>query len=72
MNIHTAASVDCERTFSLSGHTITLWRASLSDKSIQSSVLLNSWTWVPGLVGRDEFMETLSNGWKRGAVEGIG
>ena len=72
MNLHTAASVDCECAFSLSGCTITPWWASLSDKSIQSSILLNPWTWVPGLIDQDEFMETLSNGWKRGAVEGTG
>jgi len=70
--LYTAASIDCEHAFSLSGRTVTPWWASLSDESIRSSVLLNSWIQVPGLIAEEEFMETLKNGWKRGSWEESG
>ena len=66
-NKFTAASVDVERVFSFSGKTINPLRTCLSDESVRSSVVLNSWTTIPALDVEATFKDKLLQGWKHGA-----
>ena len=72
-NIYTVASIDCKHAFSLNSQTVTPWCTSLSDESIWSSVLLDSWTHVmcQALLQKyeGEFMETLNM--EKGCPAGI-
>ena len=61
------ASVDVEHVFSFSGKTINPLCTCLSDESVRSSVVLNSWTTIPALDVKATFKDKLLQGWKRGA-----
>jgi len=40
-------------------------QASLGDESVRACVLLNSWSQIPGLLGKEEMQLLLEEGWKR-------
>ena len=67
LNKFTAASIDVEWVFSFSGKTINPLHTCLSDKSVCSSVILNSWTTIPALDVEATFKDKLLQGWKCGA-----
>ena len=66
-NKFTVASVDVEQVFSFSGKTVNPLRTCLSDESVRSSVVLNSWTTIPALDVKATVKDKLLQGWKRGA-----
>ena len=66
-NKFTAASVNVKQVFSFSGKTINPLRMCLSDKSVRSSVVLNSWMTIPALDVEATFKDKLLQGWKHGA-----
>ena len=63
----TVASVDVERVFSFSGKTINPLCTCLSDESVCSSVILNSWMTILALDVEATFKDKLLQGWKHGA-----
>ena len=65
LTINVATSIDCERAFSLAGRVVSPLQASLGDESVRACVLLNSWSQIPGLLGKEEMQLLLEEGWKR-------
>ena len=65
LTINAATSIDCERAFSLAGRVVSPLRASLNDESVRACVMLNSWSQIPGLLGKEEMEFLLEEGWKR-------
>ena len=62
-----AALVNVKQVFSFSGKTINPLCMCLSDKSVCSSVVLNSWTTIPALDVEATLKDKLLQGWKHGA-----